>query len=134
MDRDFLADLFATFGPVTLRRMFSGYGVSVDGTNFALALRGSLYLRASDATVPQFVAEGSRPFQYEARGKLVTVGSYWEVPARLYDDPDEFGRWAHDALRAARTAAARKHPRAIRSRSGGKRSRAGKRPTRAQAT
>ncbi len=28
MDRDFLIDLFADFGPVTIRRMFSGYGIS----------------------------------------------------------------------------------------------------------
>ena len=44
MDRDFLIDLFADFGPVTIRRMFSGFGISADGTNFALALRGGLYL------------------------------------------------------------------------------------------
>jgi len=37
MDRDFLIDLFADFGPVTIRRMFSGYGISADGINFALA-------------------------------------------------------------------------------------------------
>jgi DNA transformation protein len=46
MDRDFLIDLFADFGPVTIRRMFSGFGISADGTNFALALRGGLYFRA----------------------------------------------------------------------------------------
>jgi DNA transformation protein len=34
MDRDFLIDLFADFGPVTIRRMFSGYGISADGINF----------------------------------------------------------------------------------------------------
>ena len=46
MDRDFLIDLFADFGPVTIRRMFSGFGISADGTNFALALRGwSLFPR-----------------------------------------------------------------------------------------
>ena len=39
MDRDFLIDLFADFGPVTIRQMFSGFGISADGTNFALALR-----------------------------------------------------------------------------------------------
>ena len=38
MDRDFLIDLFSDFGPVTIRRMFSGFGISADGTNFALAL------------------------------------------------------------------------------------------------
>ena len=46
MDRDFLIDLFADFGPVTIRRMFSGFGISADGINFALALRGrSLFPR-----------------------------------------------------------------------------------------
>ena len=38
MDRDFLVDLFSDFGPVTIRPMFSGFGISVDGINFALAL------------------------------------------------------------------------------------------------
>ena len=46
VDRDFLIDLFADFGPVTIRKMFSGYGISADGINFALALRAGLYLRA----------------------------------------------------------------------------------------
>ena len=49
MDRDFLIDLFADFGPVTIRRMFSGFGISADGTNFALALRAGLYFRADEA-------------------------------------------------------------------------------------
>ena len=65
MDRDFLIDLFADFGPVTIRRMFSGFGISADGTNFALALRGGLYLRADEQTIPHFEAEGSKPFQYQ---------------------------------------------------------------------
>ena len=67
MDRDFLIDLFADFGPVTIRRMFSGFGISADGTNFALALRAGLYFRADEQTIPQFEAEGSQPFQYQTR-------------------------------------------------------------------
>lgn len=109
MDRDFLLDLFAGFGPVTLRRMFSGYGVSRDGINFALVLRGAIYLRADDRTIPQFEAEGAKPFQYTARGKMVTLGSYWQLPERLYDDTDELAAWASDAFAAARQAAARKN-------------------------
>jgi DNA transformation protein len=85
MDRDFLTELFSEFGSVTLRRMFSGYSISVDGTNFALALRAGLYLRVDEETIPQFQAEGSKPFQYQQRStaKVVTVNSYWELPARL---------------------------------------------------
>src|ERR1700710_2988254 len=73
MDRDFLIDLFADFGPVTIRPMFSGFGISADGTNFAMALRAGLYFRADERTIPQFEAEGSAPFQYQTRAKTVTV-------------------------------------------------------------
>jgi DNA transformation protein len=113
MDRDFLTDLFADFGPVTLRRMFSGYGISVDGVNFALALRAGLYFRADETTIPQFQAEGSKPFQYQQRStaKVVIVNSYWELPARLFDDSEELTGWAKAALAAAQRAALRKRPR-----------------------
>jgi DNA transformation protein len=112
MDRDFLIDLFADFGPVTIRRMFSGYGISADGTNFALSLRAGLYFRADDQTIPQFEAEGSKPFQYQTRTKTVTVNSYWQLPARLFDDSEELATWARAALAAAQRAALRKRPKA----------------------
>jgi DNA transformation protein and related proteins len=110
MDRDFLIDLFSDFGPVAIRRMFSGFGISADGTNFALALRSGLYFRADEATIPQFEAEGSKPFQYQTRAKTVTVNSYWELPARLFDDSEELAGWARAALAAAQRAALKKHP------------------------
>jgi DNA transformation protein len=112
MDRDFLIDLFAEFGPVTLRRMFSGFGISADGTNFALALRGGLYLRADEETIASFEAEGSKPFSYQTRAKTVTVASYWQLPERLYDDPEEFSGWARAALAAAERAALAKRSKA----------------------
>ncbi len=108
MDREFLSDLFSHFGPVTMRRMFSGYGISADGTNFALALRSGLYFRADEGTIPQFEAEGSKPFQYQTRAKTVTVNSYWQLPARLFDDPEELSTWARAALAAAQRAALKK--------------------------
>jgi DNA transformation protein len=112
MDRDFLIDLFAGFGQVTIRRMFSGFGISADGTNFALALRGGLYLRADEQTVPRFEAEGSKPFSYQTRAKTVMVASYWTLPERLYDDPEEMTDWARASLAAAQRAALRKRPKA----------------------
>jgi DNA transformation protein len=112
MDRDYLIDLFADFGPVTVRRMFSGFGISADGTNFALALRGGLYLRADEQTVARFDAEGSKPFQYQTKAKTVTVASYWQLPERLYDDPEEFSGWAKAALAAAERAALAKRSKA----------------------
>jgi DNA transformation protein and related proteins len=128
MDRDFLIDLFADFGPVTIRRMFSGFGISVDGVNFALALRAGLYFRADDQNIPQFEAEESGPFQYQQRktAKTVTVNSYWQLPARLFDDSEDLAHWARAALAAAQRAALRKLPKA--KKTAAKRAAAGKKP------
>ena len=112
MDRDFLIDLFSDFGPVTIRPMFSGFGISADGINFALALRAGLYFRADEETIPRFEAEGSQPFQYQTRATTVTVNSYWQLPARLFDDSEELSGWARAALAAAQRAALRKRPKA----------------------
>src|SRR6202171_1761581 len=112
MDRDFLIDLFSDFGPVTIRPMFSGFGISADGINFAMALRAGLYFRVDDQTIPQFEAEGSTPFQYQTRTKTVTVSSYWQLPARLFDNPEDLTVWARAALAAARRAAVKKRPKA----------------------
>jgi len=110
MDREFLIDLFADFGPVTIRKMFSGHGISVDGVNFALALRAGLFFRADEVTIPDFEAEGSKPFQYSTRAKTVLVNSYWELPARLFDDSEELAQWARAALAAAQRAKVKKRP------------------------
>ena len=112
MDRDFLIDLFSDFGPVTIRPMFSGFGISADGINFALALRAGLFFRADAQTIPQFEAEGSTPFSYQTRAKTVVVNSYWQLPARLFDDSEELSMWARAALAAAQRAALRKRPKA----------------------
>lgn len=112
MDREFLIDLFSDFGPVTIRPMFSGFGISVDGVNFAMALRAGLYFRADEVTIPQFEAERSKPFQYQTRAKTVVVNSYWQLPARLFDDTEELSEWARAALGAAQRAALKKRPKA----------------------
>jgi DNA transformation protein len=108
MDRDYLIDLFSEFGPVVLRRMFSGYGIVADGVNFAMALRAGVIFRVDDITIPRYEAEGAKPFQYETRSKTVVVKSYRHLPERLYDDPEELAVWAREAVGAAKRAAAKK--------------------------
>jgi len=108
MDREFLLDLFSDFGPISIRPMFSGFGISADGTNFAFSLRAGLYFRADEQTIPQFESEGSRPFEYQTRAKTVTMNSYWQLPARLFDDSEELAEWARTALAAARRATLKK--------------------------
>lgn len=102
MDRAALADLFAEFGAVDVKRMFSGFGIYADGVLIGVALKGSIFLVADDETIPDFVAEGAHCFQYAATKRTVSIKRWWSLPARLYDDPDELARWARGALAAAR--------------------------------
>ena len=103
MDREAIAELFAAFGPVSVRLMFSGFGLYADGACFSLYLRGELYFKADEATVPRFAQAGSQPFSYTQTrsGKVVTVNSFWRLPERLYDEPEELAEWTRAAVAAA---------------------------------
>lgn len=102
-----LKDVLNGLGPVTVRRMFGGAGVYMDGVMFALVADDTLYLKADDETKRAFKAEGLGPFGYQARGKKIDL-PYWRVPERLLDDPDEMVAWARTALCVARRTAAAK--------------------------
>ena len=105
MDPEFINDLFAPFGPVTVRRMFGGAGIYREGLMFALVFDGAIFLKVDDASIPDFEREGSRPFVYtraKSPGKIGRASlSYWRLPERLYDDPEDLARWAERALAIA---------------------------------
>lgn len=99
--QEFLRDQLAGFGPVSIRRMFGGAGVYADSVMFGLIADDTLYLKTDDTTVPAFEAEGMRAFTYEAKGGKPISMSYWEVPPRLLEDPDDLVAWARTAFAIA---------------------------------
>ena len=106
VDAEALRDLFREFAPVSVRRMFGGQGVFVDGLMIALITRDDeIYLKADAQTIPAFEAENLKPFSYGTKNGRHTLTSYWRMPDRLYDDASELASWAraahHAALRAA---------------------------------
>ena len=105
MDPEFVRDLFAPFGPITIRRMFSGAGLFRDRLMFGLIVREAIYLKADETTAPDYKSEGCGPFTY-LRGKASGQPKehalpYWRLPERLYDDPDELAQWARKAFDVA---------------------------------
>ena len=102
MDAEFIRDLFAEFGPVDVRRMFSGTGVFADGLMVALVVRDVLYLKSDHAGAERFMAEGCEQFGYTRKGGKRTALPYWRVPDRLYDDPSELADWTRASLAVAR--------------------------------
>jgi DNA transformation protein len=98
---DDIVELFSTFGPVTVRRMFGGAGIYADGTMFALVADGVIYLKTGETNAAMFEREGLAPFTFSKRTGERVVTSYRRMPDRLYDDPDELVVWARAALAAA---------------------------------
>lgn len=117
MDREAISELFAQFGPVSIRRMFGGAGIWADGTMFGLVIRDVIYLKADDLIIPDFERERMGPVVYATKNGSRSVRSYWRMPDRLYDDPDELAAWARRSLAAAhRSAVLRRRPKGTRRR------------------
>jgi DNA transformation protein len=106
---DFVADLFAPLGAVRVKRMFGGAGVYCGTVMFALIDDDVLYLKVDEASREHFLREGMTAFSYEGRDGRTLAMSYFALPERLYDEPDEALAWARRALGAAE-ASARKKP------------------------
>jgi DNA transformation protein and related proteins len=106
---EFLREQFAPLGRLTMRRMFGKTGVFCDGVMFGMVTENTLYLRVDDENKETFKeAEGYPPLNYEKGGGTIDL-SFWRIPERLFDEPDEFVAWARAALAAAhRVAATRK--------------------------
>ena len=108
MDAEAIRDVFRSFGPVHIRRMFGGKGIYQDEMMYAQEAGGELYLKADEESVKALQDLGSRPFTFETRDGRTTLTSYWLMPESALDDPDEAREFATMALGAARRAKARK--------------------------
>jgi DNA transformation protein len=109
-----IRDLFAAFGPVTPRRMFSGHGIFADDVMFALVINGVVYMKTDAALIPDFERKGSAPFSYARKTGARIVMSLWRLPDRLYDDVDELAKWTQRSVDVARRAAAKPKARRVR--------------------
>jgi DNA transformation protein and related proteins len=94
-------DLFSSFGPVQLRSLFGGEGVYADGLIIGLVVDEKLYLKTDSAGRAAFTAEGCKPFYFRKDGKRI-ASSYFAIPDRLYDDPEDFADWARQAQTVSR--------------------------------
>jgi DNA transformation protein len=100
MTHDDLYELFRPFAPVSLKRMFGGTSVYLDGRIIAIEVDGVLYLKADTVTQATFEAVGLKPFTYQAKGKTMTM-RYYQTPDEAYEDPDVFRPWFERAKEAA---------------------------------
>jgi DNA transformation protein len=107
---EFLREQLAPLGRLTLRRMFGKTGVFCDGVMFGMAADNTLYFRVDDDNRAVFEeAAAFPPLNYEKKGATIDL-SFWRVPERLFDEPDELVTWARAALAVAHRVAAKRSP------------------------
>src|SRR5262245_39554920 len=96
-----IGDLLAPLGDVKFKRFFSGAGFYHKDKLLGFIIRDRVYLKADDRTRRDFEAEGTGPFTFKKHtGEMIST-SYFEVPARVFEDPDEMVAWARRAYDVA---------------------------------
>jgi DNA transformation protein and related proteins len=100
-DPDRFDDLFAPFGKILVRRMFGAEGLFRDGLMFGIVYEEKLYFKTSEESRQAFIAEGAGPLFYKFKNAEGILTSYYELPDRLYDDPEELAEWARGAFAVA---------------------------------
>ena len=93
-DPDFIIELFAGFGPVTVRRMFSGAGVFADGLMIALVVRWRDLSQGRRQLHPAVPARGRDTVQLQDPGRHAHADVVLADAGALYDEPDELAQWA----------------------------------------
>ena len=70
-------------------------------------LESTAKTRPDPNNLTRFEREGCGPFTYATKRGERSLKSYWRMPDRLYDEPEELADWANIALEAARRSAVR---------------------------
>ncbi len=96
----YACELLSGLGPCVAKRMFGGWGISVDGMNVAIIAWDTLFLKTNAETEPQWLAVGAEPFVFEAKGKRMKL-NYHTPPAEALESPALMLPWARLALQAA---------------------------------
>jgi DNA transformation protein len=100
----YCCELLSAVGPCVAKRMFGGYGISVDGLTIAiladLGAGEKLWLKASPETTAKFESVGCARFTYLVKGVPKSIG-YYSAPDEAMESANEMAPWARLALDAA---------------------------------
>lgn len=107
MEIEVIQDLFAPIAPVSVRRMFGGQGIWLDGVMFALVASGEIFLKSDPQSDPLFDAVDAEPFTVTRHGKPIAM-SYRRMPEACFEDAQQLEEYAEAAIGAARRAASDK--------------------------
>jgi DNA transformation protein and related proteins len=100
----YCCELLASLGKCTAKRMFGGYGISVEGLTIAIVAdlgNGlTLWLKADDESAARYEKAGCSKFTYLAKGVPRSV-NYYSAPEDALESPQLMAPWARQALASA---------------------------------
>ena len=99
--RGFVPDQLNALPNLRTKAMFGGYGLYQGERFFGILFEGGLYFKTDTKTQPVYVASGMLPFNYEQRGRKVTM-RYYGVPPDVLEDRIELAAWADRAIEATK--------------------------------
>lgn len=109
----YCCELLASAGHCTARRMFGGWGISVEGLTVAivadLGQGQKLWLKADDQSKGRHEAAGCERFTYLAKGVERSM-NYYSAPEDAMESPQLMAPWARQALACALRAQSAKLP------------------------
>ena len=104
---NYVVDLMQSIGPVTVKSMFGGHGIFLQGLMFGLVADSVLYLKTDKETKNEFEAKGLEAFSYNKKGKEFKM-SYYQAPEEALDGAEEMNSWANKAYNVALKVASKK--------------------------
>ena len=97
---DFVKEQLSGLGPIDGRGLFGGTGLYLNGVIFGFVDGDTIYFKVTDSNKQDYIDEGMEPFVYQGKNKPVSL-SYYQIPERLLDEPDELLIWAEKAVNAS---------------------------------
>lgn len=113
----YCCELLSSVGTCKSRKMFGGFGISVDGMNIALVANlgngDQLWLKTNPHNEDDFISAGCKPFVYTTIKDGVSSAKslhYYSAPESAMESIEEMRDWAIKAFDAALTFHASKKP------------------------
>jgi DNA transformation protein len=94
--KDYVLEQLIDIGNVTVKKMFGGAGLYLDGIIFALIAGDVLYFKVDDSNRIDYKQVGMGPFQPFDDKPMVMP--YYEVPADVLENREQLADWAKKAI------------------------------------
>ena len=94
-----LNDVLSQLDGVRARAMFGGYGLYRNEKIFGLIADEELYFKVGSLNLKDYKKAGSEPFRYPTKKGVITMNTYWKLPASVMEDPAQAAHWAEKSCR-----------------------------------